>query len=85
MGSLFSTSVTPAQAGGQMTSVSRALTRSWIPAFAGMTVFGYTAPAHAATGEAVNPWVALAYLVSGKKRTRKKEKKQKKQKAKKKQ
>ena len=23
------------------------------------------APAHAATGEAVNPWVALAYLVSG--------------------
>ncbi|MCA0889779.1 NAD(P)(+) transhydrogenase (Re/Si-specific) subunit beta [Qipengyuania flava] len=30
-----------------------------------MTVFGYTAPAHAATGEAVNPWVALAYLVAG--------------------
>jgi len=65
MGSLFSTSVTPAQAGVQMTSVFRALTRSWIPAFAGMTVFGYTAPAHAATGEAVNPWVALAYLVAG--------------------
>ena len=65
MGSRFSTSVTPAQAGVQMTSVFRALTRSWIPAFAGMTVFGYTAPAHAATGEAVNPWVALAYLVSG--------------------
>ena len=65
MGSLFSTSVTLAQAGVQMTSVFRALTRSWIPAFAGMTVFGYTAPAHAATGEAVNPWVALAYLVSG--------------------
>ena len=65
MGSLFSTSVTRAQAGVQMTSVFRALTRSWIPAFAGMTVFGYTAPAHAATGEAVNPWVALAYLVSG--------------------
>ena len=65
MGSLFSTSVTPAQAGAQMTSVFRALTRSWIPAFAGMTVCGYTAPAHAATGEAVNPWVALAYLVSG--------------------
>ncbi|NIJ61437.1 NAD(P)(+) transhydrogenase (Re/Si-specific) subunit beta [Qipengyuania flava] len=65
MGSLFSTSVTPAQAGVQMTSVFRALTRSWIPAFAGTTVFGYTAPAHAATGEAVNPWVALAYLVSG--------------------
>ena len=61
----LSTSVTPAQAGVQMTSVFRALTRSWIPAFAGMTVFGYTAPAHAATGEAVNPWVALAYLVSG--------------------
>ncbi len=65
MGSLFSTSLTPAQAGVQMTSVFRALTRSWIPAFAGMTVFGYTAPAHAATGEAVNPWVALAYLVAG--------------------
>ena len=65
MGSLFSTSVTPAQAGVQMTSVFRALTRSWIPAFAGMTVFGYTAPAHAATGEAVNPWVALAYLAAG--------------------
>jgi NAD(P) transhydrogenase subunit beta len=65
MGSLFSTSVTPAQAGVQMTSVFRALTRSWIPAFAGMTVVGYTAPAHAATGEAVNPWVALAYLVAG--------------------
>jgi len=65
MGSLFSTSVTRAQAGVQMTSVFRALTRSWIPAFAGMTVFGYTAPAHAATGEAVNPWVALAYLVAG--------------------
>ena len=65
MGSLFSTSVTPAQAGVQMTSVFPALTRSWIPAFAGMTVFGYTAPAHAATGEAVNPWVALAYLVAG--------------------
>ncbi len=61
----LSTSVTPAQAGVQMTSVFRALTRSWIPAFAGMTVFGYTAPAHAATGEAVNPWVALAYLVAG--------------------
>ena len=34
-----------------------------IPAFAGMTM--WATPAHAATGEAVNPWVALAYLVSG--------------------
>tara|TARA_R110000751_G_scaffold2018_11_gene9502 strand:+ start:327056 stop:328618 length:1563 start_codon:yes stop_codon:yes gene_type:complete len=61
----LSTSVTPAQAGVQMTSVFRAMTRSWIPAFAGMTAFGFTTPAHAATGEAVNPWVALAYLVAG--------------------
>ncbi|WP_375291838.1 NAD(P)(+) transhydrogenase (Re/Si-specific) subunit beta [Qipengyuania sp.] len=29
-----------------------------------MTVLGAT-PAHASTGEAVNPWVALAYLLSG--------------------
>jgi NAD(P) transhydrogenase subunit beta len=34
-----------------------------IPAFAGMTM--WATPAHAATGEAVNPWVALAYLVAG--------------------
>ena len=35
-----------------------------IPAFAGMAM--WAAPAHASTGEtAVNPWVALAYLVSG--------------------
>ena len=34
-----------------------------IPAFAGMTM--WATPAHAATGEAGNPWVALAYLVSG--------------------
>ena len=34
-----------------------------IPAFAGMTT--WATPAHAATGEAVNPWVALAYLVAG--------------------
>ena len=61
----LSTSVTPAQAGVQMTSVFRAMTRSWIPAFAGMTAFGFTTPAHATTGEAVNPWVALAYLVAG--------------------
>ena len=65
MGSLFSAPVTPAQAGVQMASVFRAMTRSWIPAFAGMTVFGFATPAHAATGEAVNPWVALAYLVAG--------------------
>jgi len=30
-----------------------------------MTMLGFATPAHAATGEAVNPWVALAYLVSG--------------------
>ena len=36
----------------------------WIPAFAGMTVFA-ASPALAASGEAVNPWVATAYLVSG--------------------
>jgi len=65
MGSLFSASVTPAQAGVQMPSAFRAMTRSWIPAFAGMTVFGFATPAHAATGEAVNPWVALVYLVAG--------------------
>ncbi|WP_156491379.1 hypothetical protein, partial [Erythrobacter sp. HI0074] len=34
-----------------------------IPALAGMTM--WATPAHAATGEAVNPWVALAYLVAG--------------------
>ena len=34
-----------------------------IPAFAGMTM--WATPAHAATGEAVNLWVALAYLVAG--------------------
>ena len=34
-----------------------------IPAFAGMTM--WATPAHAATGEAVNPWVALAYLLAG--------------------
>ena len=34
-----------------------------IPAFAVMTM--WATPAHAATGEAVNPWVALAYLVAG--------------------
>ena len=34
-----------------------------IPAFAGMTM--WATPANAATGEAVNPWVALAYLVAG--------------------
>ena len=33
------------------------------PAFAGMTM--WATPAHAATGEPVNPWVALAYLVAG--------------------
>lgn len=37
--------------------------RTAIPAFAGMTM--WATPAHAATGEAVNPWVALAYLVAG--------------------
>ncbi len=30
-----------------------------------MTMLGFATPARAATGEAVNPWVALAYLVSG--------------------
>ena len=30
-----------------------------------MTMLGFATPAHAATGEAVNPWVALAYLASG--------------------
>lgn len=56
--------VTPAQAGVQLRSAVRTIIRSWIPAFAGMTVFA-AVPAHAATGEAVNPWVALAYLVAG--------------------
>ncbi|MCA0976963.1 NAD(P)(+) transhydrogenase (Re/Si-specific) subunit beta [Qipengyuania flava] len=28
-------------------------------------MLGFATPAHAATGEAVNPWVALVYLVSG--------------------
>ena len=36
----------------------------WVPAFAGMTMFSST-PALAASGEAVNPWVATAYLISG--------------------
>ncbi len=54
-------SVIPAKTGISF----RALGTRWtaIPAFAGMTM--WATPAHAATGEAVNPWVALAYLVAG--------------------
>ncbi|GAB5352585.1 NAD(P) transhydrogenase subunit beta [Qipengyuania sp. 483] len=36
-----------------------------VAALLAMTMLGFATPAHAATGEAVNPWVALAYLVSG--------------------
>jgi len=53
--------VIPAKAGISLGTVRA----NWaaIPAFAGMTM--WATPAHAATGEAVNPWVALAYLVAG--------------------
>lgn len=53
---------TPAKA-GVATLLRRTEWRA-IPAFAGMTVFGVT-PAHAAAGEAVNPWAAVAYLIAG--------------------
>ncbi|AKM07345.1 PntB, NAD(P) transhydrogenase, beta subunit [Pelagerythrobacter marensis] len=59
MGSHFS--VIPAKAGVSLGTLRSRWTT--IPAFAGMTM--WAAPAHAATGEAVNPWVALAYLVAG--------------------
>ena len=59
MGSLFS--VIPAKAGIAV-HFARRLPRA-TPAFAGVTM--WATPAHAATGEAVNPWVALAYLVAG--------------------
>ncbi|MCP5395836.1 MAG: NAD(P)(+) transhydrogenase (Re/Si-specific) subunit beta [Sphingomonadaceae bacterium] len=39
--------------------------RGWTPAFAGVTAFFFSSPASASTGEPVNPWVALAYLVAG--------------------
>jgi len=54
--------VTPAKAGASLVKL-RSLWKA-IPAYAGMTMFAAT-PASASTGEAVNPWVALAYLVSG--------------------
>ena len=58
--------VTPAQAG----TSGRKNARRWlaVPAFAGMMISG-AGPACASTGadvaHAVNPWVALAYLVAG--------------------
>ena len=59
MGSLFS--VIPAKAGIGFSKLRAKWTA--IPAFAGMTT--WAVPANAATGEAANPWVALAYLVAG--------------------
>ena len=53
--------VTPAKAGVSFRNLGARWTA--IPAFAGMTM--WATPAHAATGEPVNPWVALAYLVAG--------------------
>ena len=53
--------VTPAKARASLVKLRTRWTA--IPAFAGMTM--WATPASASTGEAVNPWVALAYLVSG--------------------
>ena len=53
--------VSPAEAGVAIGKLRAKWTA--IPAFAGMTM--WASPASASTGEAVNPWVALAYLVSG--------------------
>jgi len=53
--------VTPVRA-GVSGGMGRRL-RLEIPAFAGMTML--STPALAASGEAVNPWVALAYLIAG--------------------
>ena len=65
MGSLLRSLVTPAQAGVQLKSAARTITRSWIPAFAGMTMV-FATPAHAAGGEGTVPaWAMLAYLASG--------------------
>ena len=59
---MVSSPVIPANAGTQ--GGKRGASRLWVPAFAGMTMVAAT-PANAATGEAVNPWVALAYLIAG--------------------
>jgi NAD(P) transhydrogenase subunit beta len=56
--------VTSAQAGAHLTSVARTVTRSWIPAFAGMTAL-FTTPAHAAGSGGTPSWAMLAYLVAG--------------------
>ncbi len=65
MGSLLSlvlaSIVIPAKAGAVLDTLRARWTA--IPVFAGMTM--WAVPAHAAAGEAVNPWVALAYLVAG--------------------
>lgn len=42
----------------------QAVTRSWIPAFVGMTAL-FATPAHAAGAGGTPPWAMLAYLVSG--------------------
>jgi len=59
--------VAPAQAGAHVASAVRALTRGWVPAFAGMTGL-LASPAYAAGsahGGGQPAWAMLAYLVAG--------------------